>query len=249
MSNIKVTKLISIQKTEKDKKKELNRFIYYIKSKNLNIEDISKNEIHYIFIFSNIYILKYLSKKIDLFIDNEEYARNIEVMSMSEHWEQIDWFLNEYYNKQSNHDRLKIKELLLNKIFKTGKYELFEFLINKMSFEKILKDENKSKRYLKEILDLPYYKNRYQSFMNNFFSINKSTRTLILEKNINFENKIILNKYNKLKLRNMRYNSILYLLIKLKILDNKDKYKKKVFYQQFKKNKEMFFELFFKIKI
>jgi len=186
-----ISKNISITKNKKEELNELNRFKSFIKRKNINLKDITPEQIHYICIFSNISLLKYLYKQnVDLFISNSDFVKNIEVMLMSNHLKAIKLFYELYFIKLNTKDKRIVTSLLFNKILYIMSYPYFVNLIECFNLYDNLKQDC-------------FIDNIGYSIRKNHPSFNKIIEYLNIHSNKTF--RIIVNdkdKYNYLTSKN-----------------------------------------------
>jgi hypothetical protein len=192
------SKNISICKTKEEELKELNRFKSIVKRRNWKLNDILNSNIHYICIFSNISLLKYLYKQnVDLYIDYEEFSKNINVMLMSNHKEAIQLFHDLYFINLQKKEQKKIAFLVLDKILHTMSFHYFVNFYNIFDIKNYLKKE--------DFLELLSYKLKCNHFhFNNFISF--------LGKKVPHTLKIVLNDLKKIdNLNNISRDCFLYL--------------------------------------
>lgn len=194
INRLPIKELISICDTDKQKKLELKKFLNYIKKNSYDLERISKDEIHYIFIFGNYFIVDYLIKNnINIFpIDSPEFvSKNIYTASLSNHW----ILINKVFVYISNNKDAKFIENffgnLLYQIYTWSNNELLEQVVTykDFNFDIIFEDLemchnffsllNKSREHSEE---------RFFKMLELSFNTNNTMRQYIInnKKNMNF---------------------------------------------------------------
>jgi hypothetical protein len=149
---------IGIVKTKQHQITQFLDFKKAIEENHWDTDDIITPNIKYICVFGNVLILRYLSKRTDIYLSKEKFVENITIMMWSRHKKAIRFMLNEFYNKQSDLVlKGEIRQTFLKWIVGGLHVELFEFLIKEgMDFSTELVDNlsEKNEYFYKELIML-----------------------------------------------------------------------------------------------
>jgi len=230
-------KNISICKKKEDEIKELNKFKKIVKRRQWKIHDILPTNIHYIFIYSNITLLKYLHyNKVNLFVSNEDFVKNLEVMEMSKHYEMMHIYTNWYYNTLSENDKNEVSELIVRTSSNYIKYNFFKKMYNLIDFLNYLKKEDNLYIFFNSLNRLDYHTN-YNLFISLLLKVPNGIKIFLTTKpNLN---KLSENNLNLIK--NCEPSILVELYCIFNLIDEKDLFTREILFNKISKNREDFF--------